>query len=183
MSEKCIAIYALCEPDTCEVRYVGKTNNVQRRLSNHLCAREGSYLPSQKWIVDLGKMGREPLLFILEWSKEWEESERRWISNFRKDGARLLNVAPGGASSWSSNERRFGDHKKYRSAIMTLSQRSKELSNSARKSFRELMDQIKEARNGIMQDMGEDAVFDFDDCIYSDIVLRKPKSFRVLNNG
>jgi hypothetical protein len=182
MSEHYIAIYALCEPDTCEIRYVGKTNNLQKRLNGHLCANEMSSLPSQKWIFALGKMGREPLMFILEWSKDWEEAERRWISNFREDGANLLNIAPGGAGGWSDEERKFGDHKKYKSVIMTLSQRSKGLPKSSRETFRELMTRIGNARKEVMDELGEDAVFDFDDCVYSDIVMRDPKSFRVFND-
>lgn len=182
MSEHYIAIYALCEPDTCEIRYVGKAKNAQRRFHNHLYASEASSLPSQKWVVALRKMGREPLMFILEWSKDWEEAERRWISIFREDGARLLNIAPGGPSGWTDEDRKFGDYKKYKSVIMTLSQRSKGLPKYSREIFRELMNRIGKTRAGIMDEIGEDAVFDFDDCIYSDIVMRDPKSFRVFND-
>lgn len=101
ISAKSITIYALVDPRTNEVKYVGKTcQNINIRLSSHMRDRR----PSKKtnWIKSLSALGMKPVPLILESincsaeHKEWEESERFWISYLRFIGAKLTNLTDGG---------------------------------------------------------------------------------------
>jgi hypothetical protein len=59
-------IYALADPDTHQVRYVGRTGQTpEQRLYNHLgAARRGDDAPVYEWIR--GLTPRVPLLIILQ---------------------------------------------------------------------------------------------------------------------
>jgi len=82
------------------IRYVGCSNNPQRRLSEHR-----SHAPRQKclkseWIRELIALDLSPTLVILETVVgSWEEAEQRWIAACRDAGARLTNLTDGGAGS------------------------------------------------------------------------------------
>jgi hypothetical protein len=91
-------VYALCDPRTGEVRYVGITNNLSRRLKGHYNeARKHPRLHLHRW---LGSLHRPPTHFILEecdTREELNDAERFWISWYRRCGfVRLTNVCDGG---------------------------------------------------------------------------------------
>lgn len=92
---KAIIIYALCDPATEEVRYVGKTWNLAIRMSQHMYESKWARNHRSHWIRNLGV---KPLARILEVvpSDAWVEAERRWILHFRTSGARLTNGTDGG---------------------------------------------------------------------------------------
>lgn len=76
-------IYTLSDPDTNEVRYVGKTINTKRRYKQHLYdKRQTSHKHS--WITSLKKIGLKPIMIIIEEcsSDNWEEREIYWISKY-----------------------------------------------------------------------------------------------------
>lgn len=86
-------IYALCEPDSEEVRYVGATKQRPRaRLKQHLkeADREVGTSPKEIWLRELIARGLEPSVLLLE---ETEDSEREgyWISFCREIGFSILN--------------------------------------------------------------------------------------------
>lgn len=92
-------IYGLCDPDTLELRYVGKTTiPTPDRLSQHIQKSEreqGQYLHS--WIRQLTRRGTKPSLLVLERDPiDLDEAERRWIREMRATGARLCNLTDGG---------------------------------------------------------------------------------------
>src|SRR3990167_2619318 len=89
-------IYGLCDPITQQLRYVGKTNNLKKRLWTHLRSMEKSHLYS--WIKSLKNRGLTPEIFIIErtLSSAWREAEMFWISYFRAIGADLTNQLDGG---------------------------------------------------------------------------------------
>lgn len=99
-------IYALCEPDTMEVRYIGKANDCRKRLLSHLRDRSRRKTPLYDWINSIVADGKEPVLKILEHSEDWALSEKRLISSYRESGANLLNVAHGGNEPFCSAEQR-----------------------------------------------------------------------------
>lgn len=68
-------VYALCDPKTGDIMYVGKTLNPKGRYSEHL--RSGSLLLNE-W---QNRLGREPIFKILEDCSEsnYEERETFWI--------------------------------------------------------------------------------------------------------
>lgn len=88
-------IYALSDPRTNEVRYVGKANNPKSRYSRHVCAaKEKTSCHRLAWINGLHKVAMLPVLSILEECQQdvWGERETFWISQFPN----LTNQLDGG---------------------------------------------------------------------------------------
>lgn len=96
-----VTIYALCDPDSLAVRYVGKANDMRSRIRQHRWEAKSSKLHTRKvnWLRSL--KGREPVIMILAVVKheEWEKSERYWITEMRNRGCALTNYADGGQTS------------------------------------------------------------------------------------
>ena len=93
-----VFIYALCDPRTFEVRYVGKSNNPYLRLRwGHL--RDKNSTHKVHWIQYLLKIGLKPTIQILEQCEEsiWQDRERFCIS-FHKNVCKcaLTNETEGG---------------------------------------------------------------------------------------
>lgn len=92
-------IYALLDPDTRDVHYIGKTDDMAKRLKNHLqpaalkirCRRTS-------WLKGLLKKGKKPLMVMLEEVEQehWKQKECYWIAFYRALGAHLMNTAEGG---------------------------------------------------------------------------------------
>ncbi len=92
-------IYALCEPETGEVRYIGKAVDLQRRLWKH-------YTPihlapethKNRWLRQVLARGLKPGVLVLERveGRPWQEAEREWIARYREAGAKLTNILDGG---------------------------------------------------------------------------------------
>jgi hypothetical protein len=90
-------IYALLEPDTQEPRYVGKTNDLRKRYSQHICNKAASETSKAEWIQSLRSNGLLPLMCILEVvGNNWRERERFWIADLQARGAQLVNETKGG---------------------------------------------------------------------------------------
>lgn len=89
-------IYALCDPDTEDVRYIGKANDVAGRLKSHL--NEKSTTRKARWIQSLKRKGLKPSTVVLEEvsSDMWEDAEIRWIAHYRSLGCDLCNHTDGG---------------------------------------------------------------------------------------
>lgn len=106
-----ISIYAMCEPDTEEVRYIGCTQDVKTRVQAHVMQalsrqKRGKHLtPVAEWLLSLHQHSLLPVVLILEEvrpEKRWEV-ERKWINKYRAEGARLTNVFPEPKhTKWSS---------------------------------------------------------------------------------
>lgn len=88
-------IYALCDPSTGEVRYVGKTKNLTVRVEQHMYECRVQRNHRAHWIRSLGQVPVARVLEIVP-SASWQEAERRWIAHFRLLGARLTNGTDGG---------------------------------------------------------------------------------------
>ena len=84
-----MAIYALCEPDTGEPRYVGSAINPRERLKGHRSKYSEAPLV-RAWLASLG---RPPELRILDGSGL--KSERWWMNHYIHNGHLLLNVIIG----------------------------------------------------------------------------------------
>lgn len=94
-------IYALLDPRTDEVRYIGKTQRSPRKRHNeHIQdAFRKHRLPVQRWTKHLYDNGSWSCLKHLEYVQaggDWAAREKHWIDRFRSDGARLLNLTDGG---------------------------------------------------------------------------------------
>lgn len=91
-----VYIYALLDPRTDEIRYIGKTTDVSRRLRRHRTETGKTY--RHNWLKQLRDDGLQPSIVILEVTlKEiWEQREAHWIKYFSEMGCRLTNLATGG---------------------------------------------------------------------------------------
>lgn len=90
-------IYALADPTTGEVRYVGKSNNPRRRYSSHTTSFRYQ-VHKTNWIKKLREQELKPTLLVLEEVplSLWQERERFWIAYYREHGANLINETEGG---------------------------------------------------------------------------------------
>jgi hypothetical protein len=126
-----IYIYGLTDPRTGEVRYIGKSKDLKRRLRHHLfmarTGREDTY--KARWIRKLLDQGIKPDIVILVTTdaEHWEEDERRLIA----EGSNLTNTSAGGegvnaprTEQWCA---RIGD-----------AHRGKEVSEETRRKLREI---------------------------------------------
>lgn len=98
-------LYALSDPDSGDIRYIGKTvSSLASRLQGHLYrARRGlDKSPKGKWLETLIEEGKRPIISQVEWvsdDDEWAEREKRCIQRHRDSGCKLLNVSAGGNGS------------------------------------------------------------------------------------
>lgn len=86
-------IYALCCPDTKEVKYVGQSKNIRARIKSHIRG-DGTKSPKTEWIKGLSSAGSSPLVKILEETSDLNVAEKRHIK--REGIENLLNVHHGG---------------------------------------------------------------------------------------
>lgn len=92
-----VYIYALIDPGTGEIRYIGKSIRPAERLQNHMNERSNCH--RSHWLQSLKARGMRADMVILEridgaWP--WQHSERRWIAYGRRNGWRLTNNTSGG---------------------------------------------------------------------------------------
>lgn len=91
-----VEIYALCEPDSGEVRYVGRATDAEARYGVHLQPSRGLRAShKEQWIAGLLVRGERPALRILEVVRRSEQraAELRWLLKFAGEGCRMTNTA------------------------------------------------------------------------------------------
>lgn len=94
-------VYALIDPRTDQVRYVGKTvRTAKRRLRRHLAE---TYMKEKthknRWLSVLKRAQLEPKIEVLQTCSSLEqlaEAERLHIARLKASGARLTNATDGG---------------------------------------------------------------------------------------
>lgn len=92
-------IYALIDPRTNEVRYVGASANPKKRARTIFIRPKAPKLAA--WIDELKRAGWRPIQKILESRvsfAQWEEREQHWIAQFAPSGM-LVNESIGGAGA------------------------------------------------------------------------------------
>jgi hypothetical protein len=145
-------IYALAEPDTGEVRYVGKTvQTPATRLKTHrvnawrAAGGKAKDLYVYRW---LRKIGVAPQLFVLETLREDQlsEAEIYWIRFMRLAGARLTNLTYGGdgGSLGQETRDRISASNKGKTLGRTLPQKTRD-----RMSTSQLARRVREKELGI----------------------------------
>lgn len=100
-------IYALKDPNTNFIRYIGKSNNPLRRLNvYHISQAKKKRTHKECWIFSLLKNGKKPILEILEEAtmNNWSEKEKYYIKYYYGLGCKLVNSTDGGESYNMSNE-------------------------------------------------------------------------------
>jgi hypothetical protein len=90
-------IYGLFDPDSGELRYVGKAKSAAERLKRHLVESRNLSRPVNNWIRKLVADGKLPRMSVLESvpESEWKSAEIRLIAQHRQT-SNLLNLADGG---------------------------------------------------------------------------------------
>lgn len=93
-------IYVLIDPRDGRVRYVGKTERPKNRLASHLSPSRFRQQENHRtaWIGSLLRSGLKPIFKLIDAGigDGWAEAERAWISEFRANGADLVNGTDGG---------------------------------------------------------------------------------------
>jgi hypothetical protein len=88
-------LYALADPTSGEVRYIGKTVAAPKaRLSEHVYAAKRERNHRACWIRSVGRPEMRVLAVVTD--ELGAETERRAIAVFRARGARLVNGTEGG---------------------------------------------------------------------------------------
>lgn len=102
-------IYALIDPITLHIRYVGKANNVSQRYRAHLNKARKHQAHKLNWINSLKKQKLKPILYVLDVvpMEDWIFWERYWISQVKTWGFDLLNYTTGGDGCTFENQTSF----------------------------------------------------------------------------
>lgn len=97
---KNVFIYSLSDPNTLEIRYIGKANDLKYRFWAHLHEAKNDLRNQHKcnWIKKLLKEGKKPIIDVIEEVsfENWEECEKFWITQIKAWGFNLLNKTEGG---------------------------------------------------------------------------------------
>lgn len=91
-------VYALCEPGTRTVRYIGLTYDVPMRVKQHITDTIKQHTYVGRWLSGVVKSEKAPEVIVLsEVSREEGPAEEiRFIRNARMLGMRLTNATDGG---------------------------------------------------------------------------------------
>jgi len=86
-------IYALVDPKTDRIRYVGKSTSAETRYFQHISEAGRNKNKLYSWIKQLLKSDLFPKLYILEKCTEEQlsEKEKYWIKYLNDNGANLFN--------------------------------------------------------------------------------------------
>jgi hypothetical protein len=97
LHSKTTFIYALHDPLTDSIRYVGKADNPKRRFNAHLWGEKHNFYRS-RWIAKLKRANLRPRLSILKEVSvdNWQFWEKAFIKLYRRRGCRLVNLTEGG---------------------------------------------------------------------------------------
>ncbi len=98
-----VHIYSINDPDTLEVKYIGKTiRPLRERLWSHrsYIKKNPNRTHFTRWFSKLTNSSKSPIITLIEECNinNWEERERYWIKYYREFGS-LTNTSPGGINS------------------------------------------------------------------------------------
>lgn len=99
-------VYALRDPRTHAIRYVGITTHLKQRFASH--RRPDGTTPKDEWVRELKAAGFSPKLEILQKGKGGDggrQAEERWIRKMRLAGAPLTNATQAIAQAGASMEK------------------------------------------------------------------------------
>lgn len=148
-SDNITYIYVLFEEnDENNIRYVGKTTDLNRRYREHLADISNTH--KSHWIQGLLSVGCKIIIKPVETlidvkDGEWEHSEKFWINFYESQGCKLTNQREGGVG-WNHTDAtklkcklvNIGHHRKHTESTKkriaeTLRQRIREVGGSGKK--------------------------------------------------
>lgn len=118
-------IYALLDPRTDAVRYVGATRKtLVEKIRMHVSSAQlaQNVAPRFVWLRELMALNLKPKIIKLDECDEskWAITEDSWIEYFRAQGCDMLNVNHGGGGPRSTSvRRRWTDEEKARQSLKT----------------------------------------------------------------
>lgn len=97
MTSKTYCIYGLIDPETSEIRYIGKTENMRSRILSHRRNKNKSNSRKREWIQGIHDRGQVLDYVILQVSDTFrlKMHEAQWYSFFINQGVDLLNSPTG----------------------------------------------------------------------------------------
>lgn len=104
-----IHIYILKNPDTNEVRYVGQTNDIKRRLDRHI--QNSRNIRDKRHVSNwIRSLTNKPIMEVVETCDESTRNEREqyWIDYYKTQGCDLCNHSNGGAGAGIGNTNCLG---------------------------------------------------------------------------
>lgn len=111
------SIYVLVDPRDNQVRYVGRTTNLEQRYKQHLVPINGSTLEKRDWIQELRQLGLQPLLSVIDSADNRADAsakETHWIHHYTQSGAILLNQPCVAQREWG---KRIADWRKAKEEV------------------------------------------------------------------
>lgn len=102
-------IYALKDPKTDKIRYIGKANNPDERYHNHINKCRDKNTHKRNWINNLRQEKLKPILEVLEEVpiEQWKEYEKMYIKKYLDEGCDLMNYTEGGDGCTFGNKTSF----------------------------------------------------------------------------
>ena len=102
-------IYILIDPETQQVRYVGKANNISQRYKAHLNRARKHQIHKLNWINSLKTKRLKPIIEVIDVVpiENWVFWETYWISQFKTWGFDLINYTNGGEGTTFGNQTSF----------------------------------------------------------------------------
>lgn len=133
ITQKTTFIYALCEPGSGEVRYIGKSDNPKRRLAVHCSDFTDKDTYRVRWLKALHIRGFKPEMVILCEVPlgGWQDAEKLQIRLAQMSGCRLVNLSPGGYSGASGQVVSMETRAKLSKALSGRIRSSKHIENMA----------------------------------------------------
>lgn len=103
-----IYIYAISHPITNDIRYIGKSVNIKKRLIGHISKSKKRNDHFHNWIKSILKEGLKPNIEVIKYTDDlnWMQDEKNAIKEYREKGYNLLNIAEGGNEPYCSKEQR-----------------------------------------------------------------------------
>jgi hypothetical protein len=149
------SIYGLYDKSG-QLRYIGKANNPEKRLSSHMRDARRRDTPVYRWIRKNGT----PVMHILSQDcTDWRAEERRLIAEARASGHKLLNVAEGGDEPHCDIETRRANGKRLNDRIANDPKFAelREIKRRLMHHFRDpkISDERREIVRGRMRDLAE----------------------------
>jgi group I intron endonuclease len=99
--KKVVYIYSLKDPRDYQIKYIGKTVDIDRRRKEHSQIHRNKKSRKNSWVAHLVKNGMQPIMEILEECEKskWVEREKYWIRYYKELGFDLKNMTLGGESN------------------------------------------------------------------------------------
>jgi len=99
-------IYILICPITNQLKYVGKSNCVIKRLKDHMWDFRGVPVDRMLWIDELKRKKLKPILEVIDEVEisNWQYWEKFWIDYFKSIGANLFNQRSGNGLTYSNSQ-------------------------------------------------------------------------------